>query len=41
MSNDEEPQGPNLVLLYTLLALGALLAMVCAAAIVWPFYHRR
>ncbi len=39
--NDEPPQGPNLFLLYALIAFGTLLAMACAAAIVWPFYHRR
>lgn len=35
------PQGPNLLVVYGLLALGFLLAAACAAAIVWPFYHRR
>jgi hypothetical protein len=40
MNNDEQPQGPNLIVLYLLILLGALLAMACAAAIVWPFYHR-
>jgi hypothetical protein len=37
---DGASKGPNLVLIYTLIALGALLAMACAAMIVWPFYHR-
>lgn len=39
---DEPPtQGPNLFLVYGLLTLFFLLAAACAAAIVWPFYHRR
>jgi len=38
--DDKASKGPNLVLIYTLIALGALLAMACAAMIVWPFYHR-
>ncbi len=39
---DETPaKGPNLVLLYSLLALGLLAAMAFAAAIVWPFYIQR
>jgi hypothetical protein len=37
----EENSGPNLVLIYSLLALALLAAIVCAAAIVWPFYVRR
>jgi hypothetical protein len=41
MNNDDQPQGPNLFVVYGLLALGLLLAAACAAAIVWPFYHRR
>ena len=38
---EKEPKGPNLVLLYTLLALGLLAAMAFAALVVWPFYKRR
>lgn len=38
--DNQAPKGPNLVLIYALVALGALLAMACAAMIVWPFYHR-
>lgn len=47
MSEDEgqesrdKGQGPNLVLIYGLIALGFLVAMVFAALIVLPFYHRR
>jgi len=37
---DRTSQGPNLLAVYGLLALGLLLAAACAAAIVWPFYHR-
>lgn len=39
----EEPQsqGPNLFLVYGLIALGLLLAMIVAALIVWPFYKSR
>jgi hypothetical protein len=33
--------GPNLWLLYGLIALGLLLAAGCAALIVFPFYSRR
>ena len=36
-----EPKSPNLILLYTLLALGFLGAMAVAAMIVWPFYQHR
>jgi hypothetical protein len=36
-----EPKGPNLFLLYGLLALALIGAMACAAAIVWPFYKHR
>jgi hypothetical protein len=38
---DENNPGPNLILMYSLLALGILAAMAFAAAIVWPFYMRR
>jgi hypothetical protein len=37
----EPSKGPNLILLYTLLALALLGAMAVAAAIVWPFYTHR
>jgi hypothetical protein len=37
----EKPQGPNLVLVYSLIALGLLIAIVFAAIIVWPFYKAR
>lgn len=36
-----EKSGPNLFLLYGLLALGILAAMAFAAMVVWPFYVRR
>ena len=36
--NEPETKGPNLVLLYTLLAFAILSAMAIAAMIVWPFY---
>ena len=39
--NEHQPKGPNLVLLYALLALAILAAMGVAAMIVWPFYLRR
>ena len=38
---EPEPKGPNLILIYALLALGILTAMAFAAAIVRPFYLRR
>jgi hypothetical protein len=38
---EAESAGPNLALLYILLAVGILAAMAFAAAIVWPFYLRR
>ena len=39
----EEPssQGPNLALLYGLLAAALVVAIILAAFIVLPFYHRR
>lgn len=41
-SQDEEPsKGPNLVLLYSLLALALLVAIFCAGMIVLPFYLHR
>jgi hypothetical protein len=38
---EQEQKGPNLILLYTLLALALLGAMAFAAMIVWPFYKHR
>jgi hypothetical protein len=39
---DEEPsKGPNLVLLYSLIAFALVAAIGCALLIVLPFYHRR
>jgi len=37
----EEPQGPNLKLLYSLIALALAAAIAIAAMIVLPFYRRR
>lgn len=37
----EPDQGPNLVLLYSLIALALAAAIGLAAFIVWPFYLRR
>ena len=40
--DDKEPsRGPNLTLIYSLMALALLAAIGCAALIVLPFYHRR
>ena len=41
MEPEPENKGPNLILLYALLALGLLAAMAFAAMIIWPFYLRR
>ncbi len=38
---DEQAQGPNLTLLYSLIALALAAAIGLAALIVLPFYHRR
>lgn len=38
---DEEPQGPNLFVLYGLIALALAVAIGLAAWIVLPFYLRR
>ena len=38
---DEAAQGPNLILLYSLIALALAVAIGLAALIVWPFYMRR
>ena len=41
-SAGEEPsKGPNLVLLYSILALALIVAIGIAVFIVLPFYHRR
>ena len=37
---DDSPQGPNLVVLYSLIALAILLAIFFAGMIVWPFYQQ-
>jgi hypothetical protein len=39
--NGEPPKGPNLVLLYSLIAFALAAAIAIAAMIVLPFYHRR
>jgi hypothetical protein len=38
---DKSSQGPNLVLLYSLIALALVAAITFALMIVLPFYHRR
>ena len=38
---EKETKGPNLILLYSLLALGLLAGMGFAAMVVWPFFLRR
>ncbi|MFP5276499.1 MAG: hypothetical protein ACLGPM_05250 [Acidobacteriota bacterium] len=38
---DEQPKGPSLALLYTLLAIALLTATALAAMIVLPFYQHR
>jgi hypothetical protein len=38
---EEEAGGPNLKLIYSLIALALLAAIAIAAMIVWPFYVRR
>lgn len=40
-TDDEPSKGPNLVLLYSILALALLVAIGLAVSIVLPFYHRR
>ena len=39
--DDAGPKGPNIILIYALLALGLLTAMAFAAMVVWPFYKAR
>jgi hypothetical protein len=38
---EPEQKGPNLILLYALLALALMTAIALAVTIVWPFYLRR
>ena len=38
--DEEPPRGPNLVVLYSLIALALLAAAAIAALIVFPFYRR-
>jgi hypothetical protein len=38
---EDSAQGPNLVLLYSLIALALAVAIGVALLIVLPFYHRR
>lgn len=40
-SSNDHPQGPNLKLLYGLIALALLIAIGLAIMIVLPFYQRR
>ncbi len=40
-NGSEESSGPNLTLLYSLLALALVAALAVAALIVFPFYVRR
>ena len=40
-AEDEPSQGPSLLVLYSFVALALVLATVCAALIVLPFYLRR
>ena len=40
-AGEEPAQGPNLVLLYSLIALALAVAIGLALLIVWPFYMRR
>jgi hypothetical protein len=40
-SQDSQPQGPNLKLIYSLIALALVAAIGIAMTIVLPFYHRR
>jgi len=38
---EQEEKRPNLILLYSLLALALIAAMTFAALVVWPFYRQR
>ncbi len=40
-TRDPETKGPNLVLIYSLIALSLVAAIGLALLIVLPFYHRR
>jgi hypothetical protein len=40
-AEEQKDKGPNLVLIYGLILMGFLIAAVCAALVVLPFYHRR
>ncbi len=40
-AEEEPPRGPNLALLYSLIALAMVVATAIAALIVLPFYRRR
>jgi len=40
-SEDDVAKGPNLALIYSLIALALAVAIGFAALIVLPFYHRR
>jgi hypothetical protein len=39
--DEPESKGPNIIVLYALLALGLLAAMGFAWMVILPFYHRR
>jgi hypothetical protein len=39
--DETESKGPNLIMLYALVALGLVAAMAFAAMVIWPFYLRR
>jgi hypothetical protein len=39
LTEPEESKGPNLILIYGLLAAAIVIAMTIAALIVLPFYH--
>jgi hypothetical protein len=39
--SESESKGPNLVLLYSILALALLAAIGFAVMVIWPFYLRR
>jgi hypothetical protein len=41
IEDEPEPTGPNIFVLYALLALGLLAAMGFAWMVILPFYHRR
>jgi hypothetical protein len=40
IEEEPEPKGPNIMLLYALLALGLLAAMGFAWMVIMPFHHR-